>query len=290
MDKYLTDVIDNNQIASLFQHYLLEIIKIAAPVFLAAFVTAFIVNVVQVQWKITPETLKPKFSKINPVSGMKRIISKDKIVELVKSVLKIIVIYYVVYDILKDKWRLLLQLYDITLFQAIALIGDIVISLGVTISGWFLIIGLADFLYQKRKFKKDMRMTKQEIKDEYKQTEGDPKIKSRIRGKMQEASRRRMMQRLPEADVIITNPTHFAAAIKYDKEVAGAPILLAKGADNLAQKIKEIAREHGVEIVENKPLARMLYYNVEIGDEVPPELYQMTAEVLAYVYGLKNKV
>ena len=135
-----------------------------------------------------------------------------------------------------------------------------------------------------------MRMTKQEVKDEFKNTEGDPQVKSRIRSKMREISRRRMMQAIPQADVVITNPTHLAAAIKYDRESSEAPVLVAKGADYLAQKIKEIAKENNVEIVENKPLARMLYYNVEVGAEIPPELYQMTAEVLAYVYGLKNKL
>jgi len=154
----------------------------------------------------------------------------------------------------------------------------------------FLAVGIADYMYQKFKFKKDMRMTKQEVKEEFKQSEGDPQVKRRIRSKMMEVSQRRMMQQVPQADVVITNPTHLAAAIKYDKEKAEAPILLAKGADYLAQKIKEIARENNVEIVENKPLARMLYYNVEVGAEIPPELYQMTAEVLAYVYKLKGKI
>jgi flagellar biosynthetic protein FlhB len=131
-------------------------------------------------------------------------------------------------------------------------------------------------------------MSKQEVKDEFKNTEGDPQVKSKIRGRMREASQRRMMQALPQADVVITNPTHLAAAIKYDKDTENAPVLVAKGADYLAQKIKEIAKENNIEIVENKPLARMLYYNVELGAEIPPELYQMTAEVLAYVYGLKK--
>ena len=133
-------------------------------------------------------------------------------------------------------------------------------------------------------------MTKQEVKDEYKQAEGDPQIKGKIRQKMQEASRRRMMQQLPEADVVITNPTHFAVAVKYDTELASAPIVVAKGEDFLAQKIKEVAKEHSVEIVENKPLARMLYYNVEIGEQVPPELYQAVAEVLAMVYHAQGKI
>lgn len=135
-----------------------------------------------------------------------------------------------------------------------------------------------------------MKMTKQEVKDEYKNSEGDPKIKSQQRARMRQASQRRMMQELPQADVVITNPTHLAVAIKYDKEKYDAPVVIAKGADYLAQKIKDVARENDIEIVENKPLARMLYHNVDIGNQIPPELYQMVAEVLAYVYGLKGKL
>ena len=169
--------------------------------------------------------------------------------------------------------------------------GTIVINTGVKISIVYLLIGFADYIYQKHKFKEDMKMTKQEVKDEYKQSEGDPHVKGQIKQKMREASRRRMMQELPQADVVITNPTHLAVAVKYDRENSkAAPIVIAKGADYLAGKIKEVAREHDIEIVENKPLARMLYYNVEIGMEIPPELYQMVAEVLAYVYRLKGKV
>ena len=173
--------------------------------------------------------------------------------------------------------------------ESIVLVGDLVISLGIKISAVLLIIGFADLIYQRLKFKKDMRMTKQEVKDEYKQSEGDPQVKGKIRRKMQETSMKRMMQDIPNADVVITNPTHFAVAIKYDREVSSAPLVVAKGADNLAQRIKDIARENNVEIVENKPLARMLYFNVNIGDEIPPELYQMVADVLAYVYKSKNK-
>ncbi len=273
----------------LLQEVLLIIIKITFPIFIIAVIVTIIVNLAQVKWKVTGKPLRPKLSTFNPISGFKKIFSKDKLMELLKSVLKIGVIIYIAYDTLKDQKNLLYMMYDIELDQAIFLIGKIVIDLGVDISIIFMIIGFADYIYQKRKFKKDMRMSKQEIKDEYKQSEGDPHIKGKIRAKMREASQRRMMQQLPEADVVITNPTHFAAAIKYDKDTAEAPILIAKGADYLAEKIKEIARENKIEIVENKPLARMLYYNVEIGNEIPQELYQMTAEVLAYVYGLNNK-
>ena len=148
-------------------------------------------------------------------------------------------------------------------------------------------IGLADFIYQKHKFNEDMKMTKQEVKDEYKNTEGDPQIKGRQRRKMQEVSQKRMMQDVPKADVVITNPTHFAVALKYEAKVSSAPVVLAKGEDYLAQKIKEVARENKIEIVENKPLARMLYHNVDVGAEIPPELYQAVAEVLAAVYKAK---
>ena len=181
-------------------------------------------------------------------------------------------------------------LYDIQLTQAIILIGETVIDLGIRVSVIYVVIAAADFAYQKWKFHEDMKMTKQEVKEEYKNQEGNPEIKGKIRSKMREASQRRMMQSLPEADVVITNPTHYAVAIKYDPDVSPAPIVIAKGEDYLAQKIKETAREHSIEIVENKPLARMLYANVEIGAEIPPELYQAVAEVLAFVYHVKGKI
>ncbi|MDF2608568.1 MAG: hypothetical protein K0R92_42 [Lachnospiraceae bacterium] len=273
----------------LLQETIIIIIKIILPVLIIGFLVAFLLNLTQVKWKISSKPLKPKLSGLNPIKGVKKLFSKDKIVELIKETLKIIAIIYIVYNILTNEDSSLLQLYDMDLNQAIIFIGNIIIKLGFDVSIVFLMIGFGDYFYQKLKFKKDMKMSKQEVKDEFKQTEGDPQVKGKIRAKMREASQRRMMQKLPEADVIITNPTHFAAAIKYDKEAAEAPILLAKGADYLAEKIKEVARENKIEIVENKPLARMLYYNVEIGSEIPPELYQMTAEVLAYVYALKNK-
>lgn len=157
------------------------------------------------------------------------------------------------------------------------------------ISLLYLIIGVIDLIYQRRKFNEDMKMTKQEVKDEFKNTEGNPTIKQQQRRRMREASQRRMMQKLPEADVVITNPTHFAVAIKYDLSIADAPVVLAKGEDYLAMKIKEIARENDVEIVENKPLARALYASVDVGEKIPQELYQAVAEVLAFVYGVKNR-
>ena len=180
--------------------------------------------------------------------------------------------------------------YDKPFLEAIRDIGNLVTDLGIRVSAVYMVIAFADLIYQRTKFAKDMRMTKQEIKDEYKNSEGDPQIKSRIRQKMREVSQRRMMQDLPKADVVITNPTHYAVAIQYDPDIAQAPIVLAKGEDFLAAKIKEVARENKIEIVENKPLARMLYANVDVGQVVPPELYQAVAEVLAFVYHLQGKV
>lgn len=269
---------------------IIRIIVICLPIFAIAVTVAFTVVLYQVKWKVSGQIIKPKFSKLNPVSGFKKIFSKDKVFDLFVEVIKIVLIAYTAYNTLKSEWNTLFILYDISLFQAVGLIGKLVIDLGLKISMIFLIIGLGDYMYQKFKFKKDMMMTKQEVKDEFKQSEGDPQVKRKIRSKMMELPQRRMMQQLPQADVVITNPTHLAAAIKYDKETSEAPILLAKGADYIAIKIKEVAKEHQIEIVENKPLARMLYYNVEVGSEIPPELYQMTAEVLAYVYKLKGKI
>ena len=272
---------------ALLSDVILDTVIILLPVFASAILTAFMINVFQVKWQISFKPLQPKLDKFNPVSGFKKIFSAEKIFELIKAILKIVIISILAYSTLKDKMNVIFHLIDMELGGAIVEIGDLVLSLGLKISAFYMVIGLADYIYQKMKFKKEMMMTKQEIKDEFKQTEGDPQVKGRIRQKMREAARRRMMQRLPEADVVITNPTHFACALKYDKTQNDAPVLIAKGADYLAEKIKEVARENFVPIVENKPLARMLYYNVELEQEIPEELYQMAAEVLRYVYSLK---
>ncbi len=275
--------------SSMFGRAMIDIMLMTLPIFAFAILVAFLLNIFQVKWKVTSKPLQPKFSRMNPVSGFKKIISTEKLFELIKSVAKIAVIFIVAYNTIMDELDNIKILYDLELIQSVKYISDFVINMGIKISAVYLLIGLADFIYQKLKFKKDMRMSKQEVKDEYKQQEGDPQVKGKIKSKMRESSMRRMMQKMPDADVVITNPTHFACAIQYDKEKAAAPVLIAKGADHLAQKLKDIAKEHDVPIVENKPLARMLYYNVEVDAEIPQELYQMTAEVLAYVYQLKNK-
>ncbi|MCI9058876.1 MAG: flagellar biosynthesis protein FlhB [Lachnospiraceae bacterium] len=264
------------------------IVKILLPVFLIGYSVALLTNIVQVGWKVTAKPMKPKFSKLNPLSGFKRIFSKDSLFELLKSIAKISLIIYVAYTAIRDHQNELFLVYDIPLLQVILLVGSIAIDAGLKISLVYMLVAIADWFYQKHKFKEDMKMTKQEVKDEYKNTEGNPEIKGRQRSRMREASQRRMMQSLPSADVVITNPTHYAVAIKYDASQYSAPVVVAKGEDYLAMKIKEAAKEHQIEIVENKPLARMLYANVDVGEEVPPELYQAVAEVLAFVYSLRE--
>lgn len=292
--RHISDIVNDeftvNAACAMLGDSFKNIIIICLPMFVVAVLVASISILVQVKWKVTYEPLKPKFDKFNPINGAKNLFSKDKIVELIKSIAKVGVLAYVVYDYLQDMWGIVYDMYYYNLPQAIELIGNTVIDIGIRISLFFAAIAAVDFFYQKWKFRKDMMMTKQEVKDEYKNAEGDPKVKSQQRARMQQASQRRMMQELPKADVVITNPTHLAVAILYDKEKHQAPVVIAKGADFLAQKIKDVARENTIEIVENKPLARMLYHNVEIGAEIPPELYQMVAEVLAYVYGLQGRL
>ena len=283
------EIFDVKQAVNLGNEIVFDIVIACLPVLIGSFLVAFVGNVVQIGWKVTTKPLKPKLDRLNPIGGLKRMFSQEKVVELIKSILKVLAIAIVAYNEVKDRWLFILNLYDFEFMQAIVNIFDIVLDVGVKISVLFVIIGIADFGYQKWKHLHDLRMSKQEVKDEMKQSEGDPQVKGRIRQKMREGARRRMMQELPKADEVITNPTHFAVAIKYDKEKAEAPYVLAKGADYVASTIKEAAKEHKIEIVENKPLARMLYYNVEIGEQIPPELYQMVAEVLAYVYSVKNK-
>lgn len=290
---YITEnssAISSAAVARLFQEAVIDAFWMVLPFFAVGFFAMAALDLYQVKWKVTAKPLKPKLSKFNPINGFKRIFSKNSLVELVKSIAKIILIAWISYGAVQDNERNLLFLCDMPILQAIMLIGSIIISTGFKISAVMLILGIADYIYQKWKFKEDMKMTKQEVKDEYKNAEGDPQIKGKQRARMREASQRRMMQAVPQADVVITNPTHLAVALKYDADEAQAPVVLAKGADYLAQQIKEKAKEANVEIIENKPLARMLYANVEIGEEIPPELYQTVAEILAAVYRLKNKI
>lgn len=271
-------------ISGLFREVFEKMLFILLPFFAVGFITHFVANLVQVGWKPTFKPLRPKLSKFNPISGFKRIFSKQSIVNLILALAKIGLVFYIAYISIRDQADNLFLLYDINLKAALSLIFKIIVDTGVKISIVYIVLGFADYAYQRWKFKDDMKMTKQEVKDEFKNAEGDPQIKSKQRQRMMESSRRRMMKNVPQADVVITNPTHLAVAILYDNTKDEAPRVVAKGEDYLAQKIKEAAKESGVPIIENKPLARALYATVEIEEVIPPELYQAVAEILAVVY------
>ena len=288
--RYVNDNIEVAEFRYLLSESLLSITLIIAPFLLLGFVVAILSNTLQFKFQVTTKPLQPKFDKLNPISGFKRMFSMNTLIELLKSIIKIVTISYISYTVLVEHMEELFLLYDMSVNQGLLLMYDIITELLLKIVILFCVVGAADFLYQKWKFKEDNKMTKQEVKDEFKNQEGDPKVKGQQRRRMQQASQRRMMAAIPQADVVITNPTHFAVALAYESGRGQAPVVVAKGADFLAGRIKEIARENNVEIVENKPLARMLYYNVELDAEIPPELYQAVAEVLAYVYQVRNKV
>jgi len=287
---YTSEGIDIKGFSALITGSIIDLSIIIVPFLLAGFVVAFFSNSLQFKFQVTAKPLEPKFNKMNPINGFKRMFSLNTLMELLKSIVKVFVIGYIAYNVFSEHVKDIYILYDISLTQGILLMYDIILELLIKVTILFIVISAADFMFQRWKFKQDNKMTKQEVKDEYKNQEGDPKVKGQQRQRMQQASQRRMMAAIPEADVVITNPTHFAVALSYKSGQGQAPIVVAKGADFLAGRIKDIAREHKVDIVENKPLARMLYYNVDLGSEIPPELYQAVAEVLAYVYQLHNRV
>jgi len=263
-------------------------IQAMLPIFSLVMLMGVVANLVQSGFLFTLETIKPKFSNISPLRGIKNIFSIKSIAEFfVKSLLKIIIVGIVSYVTIKDNVSNILTIMDFDIVTIGTYIMNLTIDLGIKIAACMLVFAIVDFIVQIRKHNKEIMMTKQEIKEEYKQTEGNPQIKSKIRQKQRQMSISRMMQQIPKADVIITNPTHFAVAIQYNPEKDSAPIVIAKGQDYVALRIKEIAKENKVEIVENKPLARALYAQVEIGEAIPEEFYQAVAEVLAYVYSLK---
>lgn len=283
-------IIDDKYLLDFFMYISTKVFIICAPIFLVVAFIGLVTNILQVGWHPTTKPLMPKFDAFNPVNGFKRMFSVKQIVETLISILKIAFIGFVIYNEISKEVGLIRNIIYMDLFEAVIYIMDLALSIGMTVGYYFIIIAILDFAYQRYSHAKKLRMSKQDIKDEYKQTEGDPFIKGKIKQKMRESSLKRMMQDIPDADVVITNPTHYAIAIKYDREKGSAPIVIAKGVDHLAQKIKDIARENSVEIVENKPLARALYASVDIGKEIPPELYQAVAEVLAFVYKLKNMI
>ncbi|MEH7336020.1 flagellar biosynthesis protein FlhB [Neobacillus drentensis] len=273
----------------LFMDLTVITMKMVLPILLFLFVVGFLANYVQVGFLFTTENLKFNLNKLNPIEGAKRILSIRSIIDLIKNVLKITLIGWISYFLLKKEFAAFLHFSQLSITQILDELFSVLIKVGVSTSAMYVVIGAADFVYQKYDNEKKMKMSLQEIKDEHKKSEGDPLIKGKIKEMQREMSLNRMMADVPKADVVITNPTHYAIAVTYDADSAKAPVVIAKGVDFRAQKIKEIAKENGVILTENKPLARALYANVEIGQEIPEELFKAVAEILAYVYRLKGK-
>jgi len=278
--------------AELQRHYIdlaLIFAKTALIPLLVCGLVAAIATMAQTKLLFSAKGFTFKASRISPAQGFKKMFSARSAVELLKSILKITILLFVIYSVLKSNLSQFPRMMDMTFNGSLSATGAIIFAIVLKAGTLFIVLAAADYLYQWWDYEKNLRMTKQEVKDEYKQTEGDPQIKSRIRGLQQQRARRRMMQNVPKADVVIRNPTHLAIAIKYDQNVNRAPVVVAKGADELALRIVRVAEESGVYITENKPLARALYETVELDKEIPEQFYRAIAEVLAFVYNLKNK-
>ena len=263
------------------------VLRILLPFFCVNFLAALAIQFAQHGFKMSFKPLKPKFTKLNPVNGFKRIFSAKSFIELLKSLFKLLVIIWAAYIVVGPKIPLLLQSMWVPIGQGIALLQETLFQLYRNVLLAMLLIATADFMYQRFNFEKGLRMTKQEIKDEAKEAEGNPEVKGKQRSIMFRAAVSRIRSQVPKATVVITNPTHFAVALMYNEETP-APMCVAKGVDYLALKIREQAKDHDVPIVENPPLARLLYRSVEVDKPIPAELYQAVAQVLAYVYRLKN--
>ncbi|MGE4543814.1 MAG: flagellar biosynthesis protein FlhB [Pedobacter sp.] len=275
-------------IVILFGQLLQQIGLLLAPIMLMTLIIGFASSYLQVGWIFTTKPLEPNFTKINPVTGMIRLISKRSIIEVVKSLLKVLLVGVVAYKVILSEFGQALNLVDMDINDSVSYLARVAGRIMLRTCGIMILLGLLDFLFVRWEMEEKMKMTKQEQKEEHKESEGDPQIKAHIRSMQMQAARRRMMSEVPKADVIITNPTHLSIALAYDRSRMGAPQVVAKGADAVAMRIREIARENKVPLVENKPIARALY-KVEIGREVPEEMFQAVAEILAYVYGLKKR-
>ena len=274
----------------LFGYWALKVLGLLGPFWAFFVLLALAANLPQVGLHLTPKVLMPKLSKISPASGLKRLFSLNGFVEVLKGFGKVLLIGWLTYGTVRPELHNLSTLGALPMFGALGY--GAVLAFRLVVKVWLALVVLAflDYLFQKWNFEKELRMTKQEVKEEMKETEGDPRVKARIRSIQMNLARQRMMQEIPKADVVVTNPDHVAVALRYDRLKDMAPIVVAKGAGLLCERIKEIAREHYVPILENPPLARFLYRNVELDREIPVEMYRVVAEVLTYVYRLKKKV
>ncbi|MGV8078690.1 MAG: flagellar biosynthesis protein FlhB [Syntrophales bacterium] len=275
-------------VPALFAQTVLEMLILLAPFFLTVVLAGLAANAFQVGFRITAESVTPKLSKINPLEGFKRLFSLQSVMELVKSVIKLAIIGFVAYLSVRSELPHLVPLMDQSVPDIVRFMGRVSFRILGTTCVILAVLAVLDYAYQRWEHERNLRMSRQEIKDETKETEGDPLIKSRIRRIQQEMARRRMMAAVPKADVVITNPTHLAVALRYDPERMAAPTVVAKGKGFLAATIREVAERHGVPVVENKPVAQVLYKMVDVSGIIPENLYKAVAEILAFVYKLRE--
>ncbi len=280
----------NEYLHTLVIEVIITMAKCLLPVLGITSITALLVTYLQVGFVFSGDVLTPKLERLNMFEGAKKIFSKRALVELAKSIFKVSVTGYLVYSVVNKNYLIFARLVDMELTASIKILSQIVYEMALKVGTAFVIIGVLDYLYQRYEYEKSLKMSKYDIKQEYKQTEGDPLLKSRQRQIQRDIAMKRMMAEVPRADVVITNPTHFAVALKYEAEIMDAPVVVAKGQDFIALRIKELAHENGVVVVENPPLARTLYAASKIGDLIPEDLFQAVAEVLAFVYKQKRIV
>jgi flagellar biosynthesis protein FlhB len=260
-----------------------------SPVLIGVLAIGLVSNIAQFGFKFSSKVFKPNLGKFNPLSGIKRLFfSTSSIIEIFKSLVKLFIIGLFTYSIISKMIADTTLLIELSITEIVSFMLESAFSLIWKITLCFVVIAGVDFIFQRFKFRKEMMMTKQEVKEEYKQQEGDPHIKSRIKKQMYAMARKRMMKDIPKADVIITNPTHFAIALKYEMNKEAAPRVLAKGMDELAQRIKKIGMENNVPLYEDRELARALYKTTEVGDMIPAKLFKAVAQILAYIYQMKK--
>jgi flagellar biosynthetic protein FlhB len=259
-----------------------------APLLGGLLVLGVVANVAQVGLVVSGQGITPDFNRVNPAQGFKRLFGRRGMVEFAKALVKLAVVGTVTYQIFLDRYQAIVMMTGSDPVNAAGLIGSAIFELAFKAGFGLLVLAVLDYGYQRWEHSRSLRMSRQEIKDELKQSEGDPHIKARIRRTQRQMAMRRMMQAVPTSDVVLTNPTHLAVALRYDASRMDAPVVVAKGAELIAERIKTLAREHGVPVVENKPLARALHAACELGDQVPADLYQAVAEVLAFIFSLRR--
>lgn len=265
-------------------------VKTVLPLALVLMTVGIIMHGIQTKFLFTAKNFYPKFNRISPLQGIKKLFSLKNVIEPLKNMLKIIILLVVVYTMLKDDSVKVVRTMDMSIEDSAAYIFDMIMSIILRVTLVFSVIAFFDYLFQRWDYERKIKMSKQEVKEEYKQTEGNPEIKGKIRELQKQRAMSRMMQAVPDADVIIRNPTHFAVALSYDEEKNGAPVVVAKGQDELALRIVKVGEENHVAVIEDKPLARGLYAKTDLNQEIPSEYYGAVAEVLVYVYKLNKKM